>query len=78
MDKIVLETHKRSLLKTISWRVVAMFITAAITWVFTGRLDFAITVGLGDTLVKFLLYYLHERAWARSRFGVERPPEYEI
>jgi len=57
---------------------VATFITGAVTWVFTGRLDFAVSVGLGDTLVKFLGYYLHERAWARVRFGAAKPPEYEI
>lgn len=72
------DTQSRSLAKTISWRVVATFVTGAVTWVFTGRLEVAVTIGVGDTLVKFLIYYLHERAWARIRFGVEKPPEYEI
>lgn len=65
-------------MKTLSWRVVATFITGAVTWGFTGRLDFAVTVGLGDTLVKFFTYYLHERAWAKVGFGVAKPPDYEI
>jgi len=73
-----LDTHKRSIAKTISWRVVATFITGVVTFILTGRLDFAVTVGLADTLVKFLIYYVHERMWARISYGKPRPLEYEI
>ncbi|MBK5095772.1 MAG: DUF2061 domain-containing protein, partial [Deltaproteobacteria bacterium] len=40
--------------------------------------DLAITVGLGDSIVKFFTYYLHERMWSKIRFGQVRPPEYQI
>ena len=73
-----MDTHRRSFLKTISWRLVATVVTAAVTLALTGRIDYAITVGLGDTFVKFFIYYLHERMWARTRFGQVRPPEYQI
>jgi len=73
-----LDTHKRSIAKTISWRVVASIITGVVTFFLTGRLDFAVTVGLADTLVKFLIYYVHERMWARISYGKPRPLEYEI
>jgi len=73
-----LDTHRRSFLKTISWRVVATIITGLVTLVLTGRLDFAVTVGLGDTFVKVFLYYAHERMWSRIRFGQVKPPEYQI
>jgi uncharacterized membrane protein len=73
-----LDTHKRTLLKTVSWRVVATFTTAGVTFLLTGRLDFAISVGVVDSLVKFLIYYFHERLWSRSPFGQIRKPEYEI
>ncbi|HBO69178.1 MAG TPA: hypothetical protein DD658_03145 [Deltaproteobacteria bacterium] len=73
-----MDTHRRSFLKTISWRVVATLITGVVTLALTGRIDFAITVGLGDTFVKFFLYYVHERMWTRTRFGQTRPPEYQI
>ena len=78
MDNIGLDTHRRSFLKTISWRVVATLITGVVTYVLTGRIDFAITVGLCDTFVKFFLYYVHERMWSRTRFGQIKPPEYQI
>jgi uncharacterized membrane protein len=73
-----LDSHSRSFAKTISWRVVATLITGVVTFVLTGRIDFAITVGLGDTFVKFFLYYAHERMWSKVRFGQIKPPEYQI
>lgn len=74
----ILDTHKRTILKTISWRVVATLVTGVVTYIVTGRVDFAITVGLGDSVVKFFSYYLHERMWSKIRFGQVRPPEYQI
>jgi uncharacterized membrane protein len=73
-----LETPKRSIAKTISWRVVATIITGGVTYFLTGRFDFAVTVGLADTLVKFFVYYVHERMWTRILYGKIRPLEYEI
>jgi hypothetical protein len=45
-----MDTHRRTILKTISWRVVATLITGVVAFVVTGRVDMAITVGLGDSL----------------------------
>jgi adenylylsulfate kinase len=73
-----LDTHKRTFLKTVSWRVLASFTTTGVTFVLTGRLDLAISVGVADSVVKFFIYYLHERMWSRSRYGQIREPEYEI
>ena len=73
-----METPKRSIAKTVSWRVVATLITGVVTYALTGRLDFAVTVGLADTLVKFFIYYVHERMWTRVSYGKVRPLEYEI
>ena len=61
------ETRKRSLLKAISWRVIATIITMCATYVITGRMDFALEVGLLDTGVKIFAYYAHERAWAHTK-----------
>jgi len=73
-----LESHKRSIAKTVSWRVMATIITGVVTYVLTDRLDFAVTVGLADTLVKVFIYYAHERMWTRISYGKVRPLEYEI
>ena len=57
------ESHVRSILKALSWRFVATFTTIIIAWVFTGEIDTALKVGAVEFLLKFLIYYLHERAW---------------
>ena len=73
-----MEPPNRNIAKTISWRVVATIITGTVTYFLTGRLDFAVTVGLADTFVKFFIYYAHERMWTRISYGKVRPLEYEI
>jgi uncharacterized membrane protein len=57
------ESHLRSILKALSWRFVATFSTIVIAWFFTGEIDTALKVGAVEFVLKFLIYYLHERAW---------------
>lgn len=63
------ETHKRTLLKTISWRITATIITTIVVLALTRQLKLALGAGLIDTTVKFLGYYLHERGWNRINVG---------
>jgi len=63
------ETHTRSMVKTISWRVIATVTTSLIVWALTKRLEFALLVGGLDTSLKLVFYFLHERAWDKSNFG---------
>lgn len=72
-----MESRRRSIAKTISWRVVATFVTAGIVYVLTGEWKAAMSIGGLDTLVKLGVYYAHERAWARVRYG-NGATEYEI
>lgn len=74
-----MDSTRRSLAKTFSWRIFATFITAGIVYLATGRAEFAATVGLVDTALKLLVYFAHERAWNRIPFGrTDRQPEYFI
>lgn len=57
------DTHKKSMLKSVLWRILGVFILATITYIFTHNW---ITVGLITIIhhATFLLvFYLHERAW---------------
>jgi len=58
-------TWKRSLWKTITWRLIATVITMGATLVLTGRVDLAASVGVLDAVLKLGAYFLHERAWDR-------------
>jgi len=66
------ETNTRSIVKGISWRVVATTTTIIIVYVFFGRLDLAIAAGVMETVFKVALYWLHERAWFKIRWGKKR------
>jgi len=57
------ESHLRSLLKALSWRVLATTTTALIAWVITGDISTAIAIGGIEFITKFFIYYGHERVW---------------
>ena len=63
---------KRSLAKTISWRVLATTDTFIISWFVTGELIFAGAIASLEILTKTELYYLHERGWNKIRWGINK------
>ena len=66
------ETNIRSVAKGISWRVVATTTTIAIVYFFFDRLDLAIVAGMIETALKVGLYWFHERAWHKIRWGKKK------
>ena len=66
---VKIDSHKRSIAKTISWRTIATVITALVAFAFTGEIALSLSIGFSDTLIKLLAYYLHERAWNKINFG---------
>lgn len=57
------EAHYRSFLKAISWRIWAFLATVLISFMVTGSTKFAITIGSTEFVIKFFLFYIHERIW---------------
>ena len=53
----------RSLVKTLTWRIVATTDTFIIAWLITGHLDWAGAIAGIEVLTKMFLYYGHERVW---------------
>lgn len=72
-----MESQKRSIAKAVSYRFFGSLITAGIAFVLTGKLDVALGIGVLDAVAKMSAYFLHERVWARIRWGTKRP-DYEI
>lgn len=73
------EKHSRSLAKAISWRATGTVDTMVISWVITGQLKWALSIGMVEVFTKMVLYYLHERLWNRITFGrVKGPEDYVI
>lgn len=72
------ESRLRSLLKGLSWRVVATTTIIVIVWFKTGNISQAVEIGAIEFIIKLLLYYGHERAWqlvprggVRKIFGIK-------
>ena len=74
----MMESHYRSIVKTLTWRVLATAITFSVAWILLGKLGKAAEIGILDTLIKLGAYYSHERAWNLLQFGKPKPPEYQI
>jgi len=54
----------KSLMKSVSWRIVGTIDTMIISYFITGRITMAISIGSVEVLTKTILYYFHERLWA--------------
>lgn len=79
-------TPMRSLVKTMTWRIIATTDTFLLTYISATYLgaDLGITsdqaTGLAATVAglelvtKLALYYLHERGWARLKWGIDKQP----
>lgn len=57
--------NKISIYKTISWRVIGTMDTMCISYILTGKMDVALSIGGVEVISKMLLYYLHERTWLK-------------
>ncbi len=69
------DKHYRSLVKSISWRVTGTIDTMVISFLITGKLKWALSIGVVELFTKMILYYAHERIWNRISFGRARVPE---
>jgi len=65
------ETHARSMMKAVSWRVTGTVATTLLVYVFTRRFALSLAVGGLEFVSKIGMYWLHERAWDRLKFGKE-------
>ena len=63
------EGRIRSIIKALSWRVVATFSTITIVFFFTRKPVLSLEVGAVEVIVKLTLYYIHERCWLRIPNG---------
>lgn len=76
----MIEKPHRSVLKAFSWRAVGTLDTMVVSFVITGSMKMAASIGAIELVTKMALYYFHERAWNRIGWGREtaKEPEYQI
>lgn len=57
------DSNAKSIIKTISWRIIGTLDTMAIAYILTGELTVAASIGSVEVFTKMILYYFHERVW---------------
>ena len=72
MEEPKKESHLRSILKTISWRIIATSTTITIAYFVFGDIQSALKVGGIEFFAKMFIYYFHERAWQIAPRGAVR------
>lgn len=63
------ERPLRSIVKSISWRVIGTVDTVVISYFVTGEVTLALSIGSIELFTKMILYFLHERIWNAMRWG---------
>ncbi|WP_400074816.1 DUF2061 domain-containing protein [Winogradskyella sp. R77965] len=63
------ENIKRSIVKTISWRAVGTLTTVTISYILTGTMALAFSIGGIELVSKMVLYFFHERTWNNIKWG---------
>ena len=63
------EKVKRSLAKTISWRVIGTLDTLILSWIIVGEVKTAAAIASVEFVTKMILYFFHERAWNNIKWG---------
>ena len=69
---VTLESKKRHLLKTFTWRVVGTVDTMLLSWIISGNPLTGVKIGLAEWITKMILYYYHERVWYRINYGLPK------
>jgi len=63
------ESRKRSIAKSIVWRVICIIVSILTSYVLTARWDIAVAIGSVYNIITMILYYFHERIWNSVKWG---------
>ncbi len=63
------ETRARSIVKSISYRLVSIMIDICVAYFFTRKLSLSLGIVLVVNAYSTFLYYGHERIWNKVRWG---------
>lgn len=63
------ESPVRSITKSVSWRVLGTLDTILISWIITGEISVAFSIGSVELVTKMVLYFFHERVWNTIKWG---------
>ena len=71
VDKYIVQSQKRILVKAISYRIFMFILTLAVTYYFLRDNKIALKYTIFMEFITFLFYYTHEILWNAIKFGYE-------
>ena len=71
-DGRVLESKKRHIAKTVTWRFIGTMDTMLLAWLISGNPMTGLKIGFAEVITKMIFYYLHERVWYKLDYGLEQ------
>lgn len=65
----MIDKPKRSLIKTITWRITGSGATFGISYLILGNFVIAGSIATIQLVTNTVLYFIHERVWDRVKWG---------
>jgi uncharacterized membrane protein len=66
------ESRKRSITKSLTWRVICIIVSILTAYALTGKMDVAVAIGTVYNIITMILYYFHERFWNKVKWGCQK------
>ena len=73
-----MDTKKRSIVKSLTWRVIGVVLLGAISYMITGNWKEMTIITILFHSIRVVLYYYHERGWERVSWGKIMHPLSEL
>jgi len=67
-----MDTRSRSLVKSITWRIVSIVVLVTVTYFIIGDVKKTTWITIIFQTILAALYYFHERAWGKISWGKVR------
>jgi len=64
------ETRKRSIAKSVVWRLICIVVSIVVSFLLTARWDISVAIGGIYNVITMILYYFHERIWNLVKWGI--------
>lgn len=68
----MIETKKRSFVKSIIWRIICIAVSIITAFFLTGKIDVSVAIGTLYNAITMILYYFHERFWNMIEWGKQK------
>ena len=68
----IMNSNKRHLIKTFSWRGIGTLDTILFGWLITGSPLTGFKIGGVETVSKMILYFGHEKLWYKINYGLDK------